>query len=106
MKNELDEKSVMIKIPTNLHKFLKKKAKENNKAFSTYLFEKLCEVHNIEFIPAQVKIPEEEVEVIEEEKTEIPDAEDAVGEEVMEDIETMEKEEQPEEEIETVQGAR
>lgn len=106
--SEINDKFVAIKLPQDLHIYLKAKAKEKGMTMGNYLFDCLCKHHNIKYVPATVEIPKEEQKpkpvvdklVFEEPtpavekpaKDEI-NQETGVTNEVMEDIESMEKEE-------------
>lgn len=63
-KMKVEDKFVSVKVPKDLHKHLKAKAKESGMALGNYLFDCICRVHNIKYIPASVEIPEEETKTI------------------------------------------
>ena len=82
---QIDDKFVAVKVPKDLHKHLKAKAKERGMTLGNYLFDCICQYHNIKYVPASVEIPTEKVA--------------AVPEEIQKDIDDMENVEKVEETI-------
>ena len=78
----VNDKFVGVKLPLELHTYLKEKAKEKSMAFGNYLFMVMCEYHNIEYKPASFVLPNAEAT-----------DESPVSEEIQKDIENMEQEE-------------
>ena len=80
---KIEDKFVAVKVPKDLHIFLKVKAKETGMTLGNYLFDCICRVHGIKYKPATVEIPQEAAPVI--------------SKEIQNDIDEMESEEKVEE---------
>ena len=94
---KIEDKWVAFRAPKDLHMFLKAKAKKAGVTLGNYVFECICKEHNVEYIPATVKIPEQET-VVPQQKLGDEEPED-VPEEVRKDIEEMEKTEAEEQSV-------
>jgi len=54
----MDDKYVAVKVPKDLHIYLKEKAKEKDMTMGNYLFDCICRIHDIKVVPATVVLPE------------------------------------------------
>ena len=88
-----EDKYVALKVPKDLHIFLREKAKEVGMTLGNYLFDCICRVHDIKYIPASVEIPNKTTTPKELPSTDVG-YEKPISEEIQVDIDEMVVDEQ------------